>query len=316
MTNDLTCPEERSLPISNLQAYHPLDVLYQINPEIASLAYANRKNWLNSEILPHLARFRECQTHEKVALLDSIVRKSTIDSNERIQMEVQRTLEVIAQIEQEGEIKIETIKTDGMIESQRIKYDAETEMVRVQTQAAKEIVQVQSQAALDISKLKYETDIKILEEHIKGQCYLSDNQLKATVIEAEALRDAIIFSERIRSMSEDRKTDAQLKQAIYQAEKEFMTKIYESELVRQGEHDKLVAEIIKTYILAQTRILRDSFLIRRQEMELTGAAERESYRTISEIAKNALQHSKSKKTLVRGESKYGKIEVVVERSDE
>lgn len=315
MTNALIPIGERGLSTVNLEAYHPLDVLYQVNPEIASLAYANKENWLSSEIMPHLARFRECQTTEKVALLNYIVERSAIDSNERIQMEAQRTMEAIAQIEQEGEIKVETIRTAGIIESTRIRYDAEKEINSVQAEAAKDMMRVQSQAALDVQKLKYEADIKIVQEHMNGQRYLSDNQLRATIVEAKALRDAIVFSERMRAMSKDRRTDAQLKQAIHQAELNFMSRMYEAETMRQGEYTKSLARIIETYILAQAEILRTSALGEIREAEIQGENERESYRTIAEIAKTALVHSPSTRTRVRGSSKYGNIEVVVERED-
>ncbi len=324
MANDLTSPEGGNsiLSRSNLQMDHPLDVLYRINPEIASLAYANRENWLTPEIMPQIAQFRECQMHEKIALLDFIVEKSSIDSNERIQMEAQRTLEAIAQIEQDGAVRVETIRTDGMVEAQRIRYNSETEMVRVQSKAAVDIRKMEcetdttiSLAALDVQKMKYEIDVKIMQEHMAGQRYLSDNQLRATCIEAEALRDAIIFSERVRSMSEDKKTEAQLKQAIYEAETKFMTRVYEAELARQDHHDGRIAQITETYIMAQAQIMRDSILAEIQTAKVKGAAERESYRTIGNIARDVLQLSNSRRTVVRGESNYGKIEVIVEKED-
>lgn len=315
MTNGLVPIEERGLSTVNLETYHPLDVLYQVNPEIASLAYANKENWLNPEVMPLIAKFRECQTTEKVALLNYIVEKSAIDSNERIQMEAQRTMETIAQIEQEGEIMVETIRTAGIVESTRIRYDAEKEIHSIKAEAAKDMMRMQSQAALDVQRLKYEADVKIIQEHMSGQRYLSDNQLRATIVEAEALRDAIVFSERMRAMSEDRRTDAQLRQAIHQAELDFISRMYEAETMRQGEHTKSLARITETYILAQAEILRTSALGEIREAEIKGENERESYRTIAEIAKTALVHSSSSRTTVKGSSKYGNIEVVVERED-
>ncbi|MFH0701076.1 MAG: hypothetical protein V2A62_01425 [Candidatus Woesearchaeota archaeon] len=321
MANDLTC-QEGSRSLSNLQMDHPLDVLYRVNPEIASLAYANRENWLTPEIMPQIAQFREYQMHEKIALLDFIVERSAIDSNERIQMEAQRTMEAIAQIEQDGAVRVETIRTDGMVEAQRIRYNSETEMVRIQSRAAVDIRKIEcdtdttiSLAALDVQKMKYEIDVKMMQEHIAGQRYLSDNQLKATCIEAEALRDAIIFSETARAMSEDKKTEAQLRQAIHQAETTFMARMYEAEMMRQDHHDERIARITETYIITQGQIMRDSILAKIEATRIKGEAEKESYRTIESIARSALELSDSKRTAVRGASKYGRIEVVVERDD-
>lgn len=70
----------RTFGESELQAHHPLDVLHRVNPEIASLAYADNSGVMSPEVRPYVALFRKLQSDEKIALIESVTRKYGYDA--------------------------------------------------------------------------------------------------------------------------------------------------------------------------------------------------------------------------------------------
>jgi hypothetical protein len=348
--NDLTEFQNHDISYgdSPLGYYHPIEVLWHINPEIATLAYANRTGWLSSEIAPHLARFRECQTQEKIAILRSIVDKLAINADERKTELIERTREKISLIEKEGLLGAESIKANASIETQSIKSRNEKEAIigsesikakaLVESQGIKsryeketilgaesikatsgiEMELIRAQTALDVQKIKYETARYVLEQHVEGQKYLSDNQLEATRIEAEALRDMIISSEQIRAAAQDRTTEANLVERITSAEYQYLSRIQEAEIVRQGREYENNATIAQSYLFAQAIITRSALSYELAKKRAAGLVDQASYQALADIAKEGvklLARDKVNKITFRGRTKHGEVRFEIEKKD-
>jgi len=208
----------------NVSRYDPIDALWRINPEIASLAYANRNGLLKPEILPYVARFRELQTTEKLGLLSYFTENSRIESNERINGVISRTQENIVRLKEGG--AIERTKIEG-------------------------------QTLIDVSKLKYESRVRIVNAQMEGQRYLSDNQLRATHIEAQALRDSIISSERIRAIARMKESSDNLEGIIKTAEFNYLSRFNEAENLRATEDQRITADVVAAYLSVQGELYRD-----------------------------------------------------------
>lgn len=210
-----------ALRTADMQNYHPLDVLWHINPEVASIAYANKEKWLSPEIAPYLALFRKCQADEKIAVVRSIVDKLAIESDERKNELIVHTRERMGRFETEGAITQESIKARAVIDVQQIASQAgiETELIK-------------SESALQVQKLKYEAGRIFLEKNAETQKYLSDNEVRAIRIETDALRDVVLSAEQIRADAQNRATEASLIEKIKTAEYSYLARLKEAEAAR------------------------------------------------------------------------------------
>tara|TARA_Y100000310_G_scaffold333062_1_gene409858 strand:+ start:578 stop:1543 length:966 start_codon:yes stop_codon:yes gene_type:complete len=209
-----------------LSSSNPLDALYAINPEIATLAYAHREKLLSSEILPYVARFRELQSEEKIALIGGLVEK--------------------LRIETEGEVA-------------KYRVDGQVEIVRTSEAGLTRRAEIERDSLKDLHKLKYDAEVKMLQAHIDGQKYLSDNQLQATHIEAEAHRHAIETTERLRAETARRVSSDRLEERVRSAAIEFAGRMREAEILREREHRQALSEVARTYIEKQTELCLATF---------------------------------------------------------
>ena len=212
-----------TLSLSNIQNCHPLDLLWNINPEVTGLVYANREKWLTTEFAPYLAMFRKCQADEKIAIVRSIVDKCAIDADERQTALIAQTRERISRLETEGAITQESIRAKALVDVQQIASQSE-----LQTQITK------SEYALQLQKLKYDAAKLFLEKNSEVHKYLSDNELKAERIAAGALHSMIVSAEQIRADAQNKATAASLDGKMKVAEFEYLARLKESEDVRNG----------------------------------------------------------------------------------
>ena len=214
----------------------PFDMLYQMNPEIASLALAHIDGILTPEILPYVARFRELQSDEKIALMQHITDNLRIDADVEMNNAIYRTQQNIVRLQTEG--VIEKAKIDGA-------------------------------ALLDVSRLKYASRVKIVQEQVDGQKYISDNQLKATYIEAQALRDSIIKSEEIKALARENVSKNDLVARVKEAEYNYLARINEAETIRSIEDQRNTSSVVESYLTTQGEMYRAliDYQIRMRELD-------------------------------------------------
>lgn len=286
-------PEPTSISTEYLARQHPIDALYVTNPEFATVAWANKAGWLSPQVLQILPALRTAQAHENIEFLRAMVQKHAIDADERKNKIVQQTLEGITRIQQEGRITVEELHTKGVVQGE----------------------QVRAQCAIDALKLKYTMNCQMLTQQIEGQKYLSEIQLKAVYREAEAYKEAIVLTERIRAESQDKRTEAGLIAIIKQAELSYRSKLVEVENLRKIESKKDVTAIINTYLFLQSQILRDSLSIEAEKTKSTAESYKASYGTLTDVIKagaEVLKSRQAKKITIHGKTSHGNIDVDLE----
>lgn len=202
-----------------VERYNPLDILFTQNPEVASIAYANRANVLTPDILPSMEHFRTCQMNEKVKIAQEITNRLGIDAHER---------EVRAWIE--GNVETTQLTQGGLTERQRIAANSQNHQSDNQLKA----VTAASEMTRDVQKLKYATAAKIYNDHVDGMKYLSDNEVKAKKLEAEAIRDAVMFTEEMRRGAIEQVSADRLEKATRVAMIRSNQKLQEAEIARDG----------------------------------------------------------------------------------
>lgn len=252
MTDNITTALERisGNDIRNiaLTSSDPLEALYRINPEIATLAYAHKENLLDSRILPYVTRFRELQSDERIALVHGLVEKHRIDvfgdvSKYRVDGNVRMT-----QIQEEGETTRTELIQGGLTRRTELTEHGLTERKKIE-----------AQGLFDLQKLEYEARVRMLHDHIEGQKYLSDNQLRAVYVETEAYKYAIESRERIRAESQMQISKDRLEEKVRLATIEFAKKIKEAEIHRNTARHKNRTEVVLAYIQSQTQLCFDAF---------------------------------------------------------
>lgn len=276
--------------------YDPFDALWRINPEIASIACANRDGILKTEIMPYVARFRELQTVEKLGVLDFLTENNRIGADERMNRVINQTHENIA-----------TIREGGAVERTRIR----------------------GETAIETTRLKYDAKVRIVNAQVEGQKYISDNELAATYIEAEALRDIIITSEKVRAVarmkeSDDKRrgiekvaeydfmarskeadaevegeairavarmkeSDDRLRGVVRKAELNYMARIKEAEVLRANEDEKSAQAVIVAYLSAQEQLMRYFFDYQMQRAKLKTARLKDAYEGLANLVKPSFE---------------------------
>ena len=231
-----------------LNSYDPLEALYRVNPEIATIAYAHKEELLNSRLLPYITRFRELQSEEKIALVNGLVEKYRVDvfgdvAKYRVDGNVRMT-----QIQEEGETTRTEIIQGGLTKRTEITEEGLTQRKRIEVQGL-----------FDLQKLEYESRVRMLHDHIEGQKYLSDNQLRAVYAEAEAYKYVIETRERIRAEAQMQISRDRLEEKVRLATIEFAKKIREAEIHRNIARDKSRAKIVMAYIQSQTQLCLETF---------------------------------------------------------
>ncbi len=204
---------------------NPFDALYAINPEIASLAYAAKDECLAPEVIPAISMFRKMQRDEKIATLDAIVNKLGIESEERKYELLMGTTKDLRKME----CDTERYGIDSTERMHAKDNDTEKYTVGLREEGLTKRTNIMANTSLDLLRLKCEADVKIIKEQIEGKKYLSDNELRATYIEAQALKEMVIFVESARASIRGKEIDAQLKEKITLAEVDYFPSLTVSE---------------------------------------------------------------------------------------
>lgn len=257
--------------LTDVELYDPMDVMYHNNPELGSLVYANRAGLLDDKILPYIAGFRKLQHDEKLALMDHITQRMEIASaEERDKYRV------------DGQIRFKDLHENGM-----------TRRVTLQEGGLTERAKIQANSIRDIQKTKYEIKRQIVKDYVEGQKYISDNECMATKLEAEALRDAIMFTEGIRADVSVRVSEHNLIGRVREAEIQYAARIKEAEALRDAKISEHRSNVAMEYIRAQCFVMREMIQFRAAKLQCETDMTNASYRSIVEIARNAMETLKA-----------------------
>jgi len=231
-----------------LRSYDPLEALYRINPEIATIAYAHKEELLDSRILPYITRFRELQSDEKIALVNGLVEKYKMD-----------VFGGIAKYKVDGDVRMTQFHEEGETTRTELVQGGLTRRTEITEGGLTQRKKIEVQGLFDLQKLEYEAKVRMLNDQIEGQKYLSDNQLKAVYAEAEAYKYAIETRERIRAEFQMQISKDRLEEKVRLATIEFAKKIKEAEINRDTSRDKNRSEVVLAYIQNQTQLCLDAF---------------------------------------------------------
>ena len=320
---------------SPIECYSPLDVLYNINPELRSLAYARRAEILTPDLMSLFAKWRELQSQEKIAAMKCIVERLGIEAHEReiiagINGEITRT-----RISEDAETGRVHLIQRGLTERESIiagreNYNSDNQLRGIQAQAKAMMdresiiagkdryvsdndlkgLEIKSKAELEMQKIKCFTDAKIYEEITKGKMYVSDREAEARKIEALARKDAIILAEQIRSGTLERISANELELKVRTLMLQTDAKMKEAEMRRKHEMDL-------AYIQQETNMHAHLMQVEAERARAFGLIGIEAYRTmgqgIIEGTRALVEMNKSHYT-ASGKSKFGKfnLEIIIE----
>lgn len=277
----------------SIRAYHPLDVLHSVNPEIAGLAYANNEGILNSEIMPLAARFRELQSGEKIALIGAMAQRYGYDA----QIEINR--------ESEGGMTTRTRIIDGGM-TRRTELSENGMTQRAATEGANLIT---------LQKLKYEFGRAVVQDHIEGQKYLSDNELKATVFEAQAQAESIRLTEMLRSETAMEISRNELEGVIRTSEIKHASLIKRAEIERGMARGGNKKEIAIAYIKAQAEInhaMIECHIEAEKTKAIVGTAYYTALNDIGHAGMEFLERTGNRRISFRGKGTYGELNLDIE----
>jgi len=283
---------------SIIESVSPLDVLYHENPEVASLVYANKHNLLSPDILPYIANYRAMQHEEKLQCMREITNRLGIEADWRkYEKGVDGNIRQRDMIEH-GQSERITTEQNQATERMKIHENSLTERVRIENNSNSDIAKLaileesnrskishessirhaeivnegltertkhDREAYSDIMKTKYAFNRHIIQEHINGQKYISDNELKALSVEAESQKEIIVFTESIRHGTLLQLSNDELEAKIKAAELKYTKSIQEAEVIRDTIFDSNRKEIVNCYVTEQSKIIRAMFA---QEIEL------------------------------------------------
>lgn len=262
-----------------LQCYDPYDILWEANPEICALAYADKEKILSPELMPYIALFRRLQSDEKINLTREMTQRLAIKADVVKQKIVGTTLQ-----------NLETLTQNGLTTREQIRADTrKNESNNILTATLAEV------EALRYSEMmKYETKLKIAEDYVAGQRYISDNELEAVACEMNAIKDALICTEQIRAGTLARKIDAQLIERTKTMEYNYLAKIAEAETLRARDRLQQNTEITNNYITQRTMILKALVDLEIENARQKCMTDAEAYKTLCSIMHDCAEILKSK----------------------
>lgn len=272
----------KTLGGSELQTYHPLDLLHQINPEIATLAYADNSGIISPEILPYIALFRKLQSDEKIELIRGMTQRYGYDA----------------------QITINRDNEDGMIMRTRLREDGMTERGING-----------GQTLVDLAKLKYDFGRAVVADHVDGQKYLSDNELMGLRYETEAQVECVRLSETLRAETAQQLSRNELEGIIVASERNYAGLIRQAEIARGMGKDTNQKEITIAYIEGQVGINRAmiEFHIEEQRtMAVIGSAYYDTMKGIGDAGIEFLKTSGKDKFSFKGSGEFGDLNVDIE----
>ena len=271
-----------TLTRSAIEQYDPVDALWSMNPELATLAYAHRNKWLTPDVLPAIVKFRGMQSDEKMGLLQAIVDKCSIESDERKNMVNSVSAQNIVASMQAGETARESMRTEAALEAQRLKYEVRWHLINQQFEGAK---------------------------------HLSDNELKAVAIEAHAIYETITESEKIKAYAQVAEKHLEVQQRIQSIEIAYVAKMKEAELVRAATTPKFASEIVVEYLRMQAEMMRYAIEANLCESRERSSFEQSIYRAFADTARSladVLKSTKKSSVLFSGEAGDKKINLRME----
>lgn len=330
-------PEIRSVALRNTT---PLDALYDLNPEIATLAYAHREKLLSPQILPYVARFRELQSDERIATIGALVEKLKIETGAEVakygvdgQVEMTRLSEdgltTRTGIVQDGLTKRTKMESEVKFDYQKKMHelgmhhlDSQVEMTRFSEDGLTRREEIRMNGLRDLQKLKYDANVRMLQSHIDGQKYLSDNQLKATHVEAEAYKQAMQTRESIRAETERRVSKDRLEEKIKTAAIEFVGKIREAEIMRESNRTKVMSEVTQVYIEKQAELYLATIESELRTEAMQGEIEKERikagterYSSFQETIRNVIDNAAEILKQIPNLSKESNIRFIVKTGE-
>ena len=287
--------------------YDPLDVLYQANPEIGSLVYANRAKLLDKDILPYIAHFRDLQHEEQLALLEQITQRLGIQS------EVDKT-KIVAN----ARVDINRDSEEGATRRVRISEDGLTDRIRASENGETERTRIQANCLIDLQKTKYEIKRQMLADNNQTRKYLSDNQVKATEVEARALKDIIISEARINAEAMITGSTHQLMARINEAEFAYATSLVEAERLRARDQLQAKSFVVTEYLRQQVEIFRGTISLKSEKIREEASLTRKSYDATTSIANHGLNYLRNtgrKRVSVKGKTDHGELNILIEAEE-
>lgn len=289
----------------SLNSSSPIEALYRINPEIAALAYADKKNILSPKMIPAIVKFREYQSNEKIAIVNALVIKYGMDKFSEVakyrvdgQVDMNRTSE-------EHATRRTGLREDGLTKRLNLHENGLTERTSIEQLQQTERELAKMDAYKDMHRIEYEARVKMMEMQTQGQIKISENQLRATYAQAEAHRDAIISTERIRADAKKGIAKSKLEARLKEAGIKFATKIREAELLTQREAHSNRSRVAETYLRLQTQLylenLQKSTALEIRKAELSSknyAAKQQTTREGIDLLKEAVKQGRKNARLL------------------
>lgn len=279
---------------SVIEQYDAGDLWFYQNPELASFAYAYRDRLIRPEILPTFSKFRELQAAEKISFGEQLTQRIISADQRAIQF-----------FEVESDVEKQRLATNSLEEVTR---EVQSGLTR------RELAKIDG--ALKTQMMKYDWRKQVVDAHLQGQKYLSDNELEATRIEAEAIGTAIMFTVAAQRDVRLGVAHSNLLARSQEAQYEYLTKIAEAESIRGISVDNNNARIIEQYLQSQVEIFRISMMLEIAREHSISQFKIESQKTaqvaIAE-ASRILSITKKTRAIVRdttGKNSFG-IEIIV-----
>ncbi|MFT4311729.1 MAG: hypothetical protein ACMXYF_00690 [Candidatus Woesearchaeota archaeon] len=331
-----------SRPINwrDMELYSPIEVLGALNPEIAGVAYARKEGLMDNGLLPYVAAFRERQTEEKGQILDYMLGRFKIESDERQRGVIAKTAERLEQLRSEGFVKgVEISQAGQNYRSDRFAQSTDfANILHAQTQQATSANDLQArmaevQASVNLArhhsdnmlaarKLEYELGRETWERRNELELRLSKNKLKAVDLEAQANQRAVFFTETMRALTDTTKSKNELQASLAQAdalvrtsEYEYLAKCEEALNLRKIENKRIKSANIIAYLEAKKQIILAQYDLERTALvqsALLGATTVDAAKKMMpEVLKYLHKTQKSKVRIKLTSEHTGDIEFVV-----
>lgn len=209
--------------INSNQVYDAADWMWQRNPELAGMVLANASGVLTPEFLPYFVHFRALQSNERIAFERELTDRLGISAN---------------------------------VEMHAISSNTVSDVVRMNETGLTERQRIQSQYAFETSKLKYDWRRRAIEAQLKGQIHISNNELEATKIEAQAQGQMLQIISQAKKDIELGKSRHELTARLREAEVSYLSRLAEAEERRLAVESNNRTEVIKAYLDSHATLAR------------------------------------------------------------
>jgi len=293
-----------------------LDIMYDVNPEIASLIYADGEGMISPENRPLVAGFRKLQSDEQIAFIEGMTKKYGYDTMYDMNQDSEDGKDYRAELEENGK----DYRTEIMLDSADYRAELEEDGMYDRTKLMEDgmtIRQVNNgKNLLDLAKLKYDFGQKVLEDHLGTERYLSDNELKAVRFEALAQAKSIKLIHTLQSNTAKQLSKDKLEGIIQTSEIESVRLIRQAEELRGMGQDANRKDITVAYIKEQAGINRA--LIKAHIAEGNSNAKMVSayYGAVKQIGSKVgtalIKSNDKKKIKIRSKGEHGNLNLDIE----